>query len=246
VVFVGAPDYLKQNWDQSLTSGLVYIYTYCAPGEYSTPVYRNGGLERTCRRCPGGTWSQGGHATACTPCVPPRSRVIDQCRYECVSSYFGAECLLCSQSELARATPLPGNASWVDYEDTCRWRCNAGFNSVDGETCTPCAQDAAAFNGEWVLGTCGWQCKEAFFGEPNATQPSCVPCSALKQRQGQAAPANAYWVDGWLVCTFVPQVGFRCNGSDCTPCAPIPVNANWSEWEPQEQERCDYECLPGA
>ena len=248
-LFVGEP--LVERFDNNgvRISGLLHILTLCAEGRYCETCYLAGrGQEDSCAACGAGLWSGGGQDSACESCVPERAAVLgSECDFACEAGFFGPDCLICSQAMVASSVAKPANSTWVDGEATCDFVCDPSFRRHNG-TCVPCAGDAAAHHGVWQPGTCTWVCQTGFFAmSPDSTEPDCMQCSELQARKGNLSskPPHSQWLDGLEVCTYGPEMGYRCTAETCEACPALVPHAHWTNHEPRLGQRCDFACDEG-
>ena len=243
-LFIGAPDIRRSDSQQNVISGLLHILAFCDEGNYLlADVYKG------CERCNAGAWSAGSQEQQCTPCIPERAQPLQDCDFVCEDSFFGNDCLPCSQA--MADGDKPAHSSWLDGESECRYSCDASYKRM-GADCVKCGgADAEDHNGVWIPETCGWTCTETFFAAAGSAQPDCVPCSVFKHREGEEPPENAEWVDGLPTCEYGPKLGYDCshqrltNFPECIACPALAANAHWTSLDPTLEPRCEYACDQG-
>ena len=145
MLFYGAPH--ATNWPGSnklYGSGRVYIAAFCKKNEESYSYKSRQQYLKKCKACSAGFFSNGGRER-CDHCAhhstPPGRKpthaawsISETCVWNCMSGYFGSNCVTCSQFKTNDA--LPTNAHWTSGQETCTWVCDEGYPlSTSSETC---------------------------------------------------------------------------------------------------------------
>ena len=103
----------------------------------------------------------------------------DGCKYSCVDSFRGADCLSCS--EFNKDKFKPDNAIWDDSSPDCTtWKCRTGYiRSVTGFSCQSLKQleDLCSSNARCATcvaqGNCVWCSGRCVPGQSNGTNAGC-------------------------------------------------------------------------
>lgn len=147
LMFFGDPVALNTPGGSPARPGRLYAKAFCFPNRYIDITYRytNAPAVRECFDCPAGKYSAGEGNTifksscrACDGTKPEHAHYEEGlgCEWICDDTYYGDDCLECSQHKGPAHPDLPAHAHWVDGELTCEWDCNEGY-LLAGDQCNP-------------------------------------------------------------------------------------------------------------
>eukprot|EP00164_Ancoracysta_twista_P001719 GFYU01002253.1.p1 GENE.GFYU01002253.1~~GFYU01002253.1.p1 ORF type:complete len:990 (-),score=223.13 GFYU01002253.1:306-3275(-) len=204
-VFMNAPEY-PATIQGRIFYGLISFAEYCPPNKHlsDTEFVCSQSLIQECTACGPGTFSDGGRATECTTCTgtkPFHSAWNANCTWQCLESFFGDNCLPCSEhnKNVPIVSPDSELRAWQNGKAECRAGCKSGYEEVSVNTTGVCCVNKPV-NSIWASTTtnpCGYTCRPNYFGD------KCEPCSVFaEQTSTMIKPPNSIWRDNKETCDW--------------------------------------------
>ena len=193
----------------------------CGPGYYATGT--------GCEICPAGTFSLGGNAVECTPCMAgtapnSNSSSCESCKAGTYSGEKSGTCLKCQAgmySGRGSSTCTPCEAGYTSLDNiTCMQGCPPG-EVYSGSNCNKC--EPGTFKSTYGTEKCQ-PCPSGSFADSKGSI-ACTACSEGSYSTGTSCVKGVVCPSGRVlngtVCETCPPGSFAdLSDSECTPCAP--------------------------